>query len=66
MAWLDWKDAYLVISLSAAAGLPLAYVLLHSHQHSSERRTSGALDLGLGFRDTGIPKLLDVGMGVEG
>jgi len=47
MAWLDWKDAYLVISLSAAVGLPLACALLHSHRHSSDRRTSGALDLGV-------------------
>ena len=47
MAWLDWRDAYLVVALSAVAGLPLAYVLLRKHQRSSKSSSSGALDLGV-------------------
>ena len=47
MAWLDWQDAYLVIALASAAGLPLAYLMLRKQQHPSERSTSGTLDLGI-------------------
>ena len=45
MAALDWRDAYLAMSLASAAGIPLVYLLLRSHRHTPDRRSSGRLDL---------------------
>ena len=45
MAHLEWRDAYLVVSLAAAAGLPLALLLLRGHGRRVTAGGSGRLDL---------------------
>ncbi len=45
MAYLEWRDAYLVMSLAAAAGLPMALLLLRGHGGSAQPGISGRLDL---------------------
>ena len=45
MAALDWRDAYLVMSLVAAAGMPMAYVLLRSAGHRPSLGATGMLNM---------------------
>ena len=45
MARLEWRDAYLVVSLVALAGLPLAYLLLRSGRESVVPGSTGRLNL---------------------
>jgi MFS family permease len=45
MASLEWRDAYLVVSVAAFAGLPMAYMLLRSHRGRVDEVSSGRLDL---------------------
>ena len=42
---LDWRDAYLIMSLAAVASVPLAYMLLRGQRDSPDRESSGRLDL---------------------
>ena len=45
MNWLEWRQAFLVMALASAAGVPLAYRLLRDHRPPLGRRSSGRLDL---------------------
>ena len=45
MAKLAWRDAYLAMALAAAAGLPLAYLVLRNHRHVPAHQSSWRLDL---------------------
>jgi MFS family permease len=45
MATLDWREAYLVVSMLSVAGLPLAYLLLRSRRGQPAANSSGRLDL---------------------
>ena len=45
MASLEWRDAYLVVSVAAVAGLPMAYMLLRSYRGRVGEVSSGRLDL---------------------
>ncbi len=45
MASLEWRDAYLVVSAAAVAGLPMAYMLLRSHRRRVDEVSSGRLDM---------------------
>ena len=45
MAWLEWRETYLILALASASGLPLAYLLLRNHDHVPDQRSSGRLDL---------------------
>ena len=44
MARFDWEEAYLLMALGSAAGLPLAYFLLRNHRTVSGPASSGRLD----------------------
>lgn len=44
MALTTWRTSYLIVSLVAAASLPLAYALLRGHRHAPSGRPSGRLD----------------------
>ena len=44
MARFDWEEAYLLMALGSAAGLPLAYFLLRNHRTASGPASSGRLD----------------------
>lgn len=44
MAITTWRTSYLVVSLIAAASLPLAYALLRGQRHAPTGRPSGRLD----------------------
>ena len=45
MAFLDWREAYLVVSVVAVLGLPVAYVLMRGYRVGSARGATGRLDL---------------------
>ena len=45
MKWLDWQDAYLVMSLVACAGLPMALMVLGTRRRGPVRASSGKLEL---------------------
>ena len=45
MAWLEWRDAYLVMALASIASLPIAYALFRGHRDAPDPRSSGRLDL---------------------
>ena len=45
MSRFDWEEAYLLMALGSAAGLPLAYFLLRNHRTASVPASSGRLDL---------------------
>jgi MFS family permease len=47
MSHFDWRDSYLIISIAAAAAIPLAYVLLRKHRHIRAQGSSGRLDIGV-------------------
>ena len=47
LAHLEWRDAYLAVSLAAAASLPLVYVLLRGHHDRPNHQSSGRLDIGV-------------------
>ncbi len=45
MASLNWRDAYIVVSVVAVAGLPMAHVLLRFHRKPINEVSSGRLNL---------------------
>ena len=45
MAVLEWREAFLVLSLASGASLPLAYFLLRGYRSRSAGQGSGRLDL---------------------
>ena len=45
MNWLEWRQAFLLMALASAAGVPLAYRLLRDHRPPLGHRSSGRLDL---------------------
>lgn len=45
MASMEWRDAYMVVSVVAVAGLPMAYLLLRSHGSHDGGVSSGRLNL---------------------
>ena len=45
MASMEWRDAYMVVSAVAVAGLPMAYLLLRSHGSHDGGVSSGRLNL---------------------
>ena len=45
MSSLDWREAYLVMSIIAVASLPMAYLLLRAHVDRPAGGSSGRLDL---------------------
>ncbi len=45
MASMEWRDAYMVVSAVAVAGLPMAYLLLRSHGRQDAEVSSGRLNL---------------------
>ena len=45
MSSLEWRDAYLAVSLVSIASLPMAYLLLRAHRYRPVETSSGRLDL---------------------
>jgi len=45
MANFDWEEAYLLMALGSAAGLPLAYLLVRRHQTEPGLTSTGRIDL---------------------
>ena len=45
MTWLEWREAYLAVSLAAFAGVPAAYLLLRGTAQPTATGSSGVLDL---------------------
>ena len=45
MAFFDWRDAYLVVSMVSFGSLPIAYLLLRDHDRGALMESSGRLDL---------------------
>ncbi len=45
MSRLDWEEAYLIVALSAIAGLPMAYLVLRDYRPPINGGLSGRLDL---------------------
>lgn len=53
IAYLEWRDAYLVMALTSMLGVPLAFVLLRHHLHTASKGSSGRLDIGV-LRDRAV------------
>ena len=45
MAFFDWRDAYLLVSMVSFASLPMTYLLLRDHGRGALMESSGRLDL---------------------
>ena len=45
MSVLEWRDAYLTMSLVSIACIPMGFLLLRTHRRSNRQRSSGRLDL---------------------
>ena len=45
MAWLEWRETYLILALASAGGLLLAFLLLRNHDHVPDQSSSGRFDL---------------------
>ncbi len=45
MSFLEWRDAYFVMALAAAASVPMAYLLLRGQRNTAARGSSGRLNL---------------------
>ena len=57
MSGLEWRDAYLYVCAAAAAGLPLAVVLLRGRSLRSQPGAKGRLDFGV-FRNLAASYLI--------
>ncbi len=44
MSYLEWREAYLALSIAAAFGIPAIYLLLRSHPDVAVEQSSGRLD----------------------
>jgi len=47
MAALEWREAYLMMAVVSAAGVPIAYALVRTHRTVAGDRSSGRLDVGV-------------------
>lgn len=45
MTWLEWRDAYLIVSFLALLGLPMAYLLLQPTHRDLDNGSTGRLNL---------------------